>query len=218
MDEAFAMVAPNTDPDSLDLRCGRNASTAWSQPKTAVVQAGDRVGFAAGDPMLKGDLKPWMYHPGYASAWLSKTPDGVDLNSYDGDGDWFKILNVTGRTEQSLDYSLPENEGFYDQLKSRWGTFRLDSYNFSIPAATPAGSYLLRFEHIFPNPVDAQFYVNCAHIEVQNPAGSDAEPGPVAKIPGVYERGQPDIYFSSYDIELEEDIINFVQPGPQVWP
>lgn len=68
-----------------------------------------------------------MYHPGYASAWLSKAPDGVDLNAYDGDGDWFKILNVTGRTEQSLDYSLPENEGFYDQLKSRWGTFRLDS-------------------------------------------------------------------------------------------
>ena len=68
----------------------------------------------------------------------------------------------------------------------------LSKYNFTIPDATPVGSYLLRFEHIFPNPVDAQFYVNCAHIEVQNPAGgSDAEPGPVAKIPGVYERGQP---------------------------
>ena len=46
------LVYPNTNPDSLDLRCGRNASTAWSQPKTATVRAGDLVGFAAGEPAL----------------------------------------------------------------------------------------------------------------------------------------------------------------------
>ena len=67
-----------------------------------------------------------MYHPGFASAWLSKSPTD-DLDAYTGDGDWFKILVVTGRTEQSLDYSNPENEKHYDTYKSPWGTFRLTS-------------------------------------------------------------------------------------------
>lgn len=67
-----------------------------------------------------------MYHPGFASAWLSKAPTD-DLDSYTGDGDWFKILQVTGVTDQSLDYTDPENEKYYDVFKSVWGTFRVDS-------------------------------------------------------------------------------------------
>lgn len=71
-----------------------------------------------------------MYHPGFASAWLSKSPVD-DLTAYQGDGDWFKILQVTGVTEQSLDYTLPENENMYDQFKSVWGTFQLGSVSRS---------------------------------------------------------------------------------------
>lgn len=67
-----------------------------------------------------------MYHPGFASAWLSKSPTD-DLDSYTGDGDWFKILSVTGRTDQSLDFSDPENAIYYDPYKAPWGTFRVDS-------------------------------------------------------------------------------------------
>lgn len=67
-----------------------------------------------------------MYHPGFASAWLSKSPTD-DLDSYTGDGDWFKILSVTGRTDQSLNFSDPENAVYYDPYKAPWGTFRVDS-------------------------------------------------------------------------------------------
>ncbi|RYO77278.1 hypothetical protein DL766_006384 [Monosporascus sp. MC13-8B] len=147
MDPSLAIVAPNTEPNSLDLRCGRNASISRSQLKTATVRAGDT-----------GDRKPWVYHPGFASAWLSKSPID-DLHAYTGNGDWFKILAVTGRTEQSIDLSDPENNP-YDPLKAIWGTYRVDSWNFTIPTKTPSGRYLLRFEHTFPNQIDAQFYVN----------------------------------------------------------
>jgi hypothetical protein len=51
-DDETALVSPNIEPQSLDLRCGRNASVAWNKPKTATVRAGDRVGFAAGEPKL----------------------------------------------------------------------------------------------------------------------------------------------------------------------
>lgn len=75
-----------------------------------------------------------MYHPGFASAWLSKAPTD-NLDAYTGDGDWFKILSVTKRTEQSLDFSKPENAPYYDQLKALWGTFRLGSVSSDIREA-----------------------------------------------------------------------------------
>ncbi|KAH9893860.1 glycoside hydrolase [Xylariomycetidae sp. FL2044] len=215
-DPSLALVYPNTDPDSLDLRCGRNASSVLqSEVKTATVQAGDTVGFAAGEPMLEGDVKPWMYHPGVASAWLSRAPSD-DIAAYAGDGDWFKILQVTGRTEQSLDLTDPANNP-YDTTKAGWGTYRLDSYNFTIPKATPSGKYLLRFEHIFPNVVDAQFYVNCAHVNIVNENSEVGTPGPVVNIPGVYVRGQSDVYFSTYDYIGRNVTTDYTPPKPEVW-
>ncbi|KAI0397805.1 lytic polysaccharide monooxygenase [Xylariaceae sp. FL0594] len=218
-DADLALIYPQTEPQSIDLRCGRNASDFTGTVKTATVLAGDTIGFAAGEPMLKGDVKPWIYHAGITSAWLSKAPSD-DLDAYTGDGDWFKILSVTGRTAQSLDYSDPANAGYFDEFKSLWGTYRLDSYNFTIPKATPPGKYLLRFEHIFPQEVDTQFYVNCAQIEVlENPNGGVEAPAPVVRIPGVYTRGQPDVYFATYLYSLTHNnsIESYVAPAPAVW-
>ncbi|KAJ2990207.1 hypothetical protein NUW58_g3065 [Xylaria curta] len=121
--------------------------------------------------------------------WLSKAPSD-NLDTYTGDGDWFKILSVTNRTEQSLDFSDPWAAQFYDKWKGIWGTYRLDSYNFTIPKTTPPGKYLLRFEHVFPNIGEAQFYVSCAQIEVANPIDHVGTPSPVVKIPGAYKRNQ----------------------------
>ena len=47
-DPEIALLFPNTDPTSDDLRCGRNASISRSAVKTATVQAGDTVGFGVG--------------------------------------------------------------------------------------------------------------------------------------------------------------------------
>ncbi|KAI0438779.1 lytic polysaccharide monooxygenase [Xylaria telfairii] len=188
----LASVYPLTDPDSVDLRCGRNASDFQGIVKTATVQAGDLVGIAAGESMLQGDVRPWMYHPGFASAWLSKAPSD-NLGAYTGDGDWFKILSVTNRTEQSLNFSDPWAAKYYDQFKAIWGTYRLDSYNFTIPKATPPGKYLLS-------------------------AGIGA-PAPMVKIPGIYKRDQSDVYFDVYNYALTHNysVNDFIPPAPVVW-
>lgn len=47
-----ALVDPNREPKSTDIRCGRNATIAWNKPKTATIKAGDTVGFACGEPSL----------------------------------------------------------------------------------------------------------------------------------------------------------------------
>ncbi|KAJ4286683.1 hypothetical protein N0V90_012935 [Kalmusia sp. IMI 367209] len=217
----YDYIIPVVDPSLNDLRCGRNASIAWSQPKTAIIHAGDTVGFAVntsvGLPIPNAPVMPWdrwpnLYHPGPATAWLSAALG--DLNDYKGDGEWFKILSVVGRTEQS---EVPDDEYYW---KHQWGTYQAKSWNFTIPATTPPGDYLLRFEHIYPLPVDslqgAQFYSNCAHVRILN-EGKVGTPGPTAKIPGVYTFGQKEIYFYA-DVGNETyDIHDFVEPKPVVW-
>jgi len=39
-----------------------------------------------------------QYHDGPATAYLSKAPDGMDLNDYEGQGDWFKV-GVVGASD-----------------------------------------------------------------------------------------------------------------------
>lgn len=139
-------------------------------------------------------------------------------------GGWYKIHQTAGRTSQSVDFDDPANKPYFDKLKALWGTFRSTSvgsslpfvilllscvsaaancygvmqWNFTIPASTPAGQYLVRWENIFPNPEDAQFYVNCAHIEVTNDkTGVEPSQEYKVKIPGVYTRGQKGMYLAS---------------------
>jgi hypothetical protein len=63
----YDYIIPVVDPSSIDLRCGRNASTAWSSPKTAVIVAGDTVGFAVntslGLPIEGAPVMPWDVRP-----------------------------------------------------------------------------------------------------------------------------------------------------------
>lgn len=59
--------------------------------------------------------------------------------------------------------------------------------NFTIPASTPPGQYLLRVEHLYVRPWfnGTQFYVACAQVNVLPPiGGSQPEESREAKVPG----------------------------------
>ncbi|CAI6334589.1 unnamed protein product [Periconia digitata] len=146
-------------------------------------------------------------------------------------------MQTRGPEAQSVDFTKEENKKLYDQMKALWGTFQAGSvsfhrppfpaslpllsgatkWNFTIPASTPSGLYLVRFEQMFPNPQDAQFYVNCAHIEVVNDNGTPGALPDGVKIPGVYTRGQKDVYFSTYDYGLKGSLDGYTTPAPEVW-
>ena len=71
-----------------NFRCGRDAWKPSPNTSTADVLAGDSVSF---------QVEPFYFvymtinHIGPGQAYLAKKPDGVQLNQWDGDGDWFKI-------------------------------------------------------------------------------------------------------------------------------
>ncbi|KAF2660995.1 lytic polysaccharide monooxygenase [Lophiostoma macrostomum CBS 122681] len=62
-------------------------------------------------------------------------------------------------------------------------------YNFTIPAGTPAGLYLLRVESIYPRIEfnSSQFFMNCAQIEVIGSSNPVSPPGPMTRFPGAYD-------------------------------
>lgn len=71
---------------------------------------------------------------------------------------------------------------------------------FTIPAATPNGDYLVRFEHIglhVANSVGAaQFYLSCGQITITG--GGGGTPGPLVAFPGAYSATDPGILISIY--------------------
>lgn len=84
----LALAYPNTFPDSIDLRCGRNATLGWSQPKVAAIKAGDTIGFGGYESggYVNNEMMR-MYHPGIASAFLSRFTGEGELDDYAGDGE-----------------------------------------------------------------------------------------------------------------------------------
>jgi hypothetical protein len=131
---------------------------------------------------------------------MSKAPG--DVRDYDGSSDRFKIweLGPTSFGNESI----------------QWGVTGKSNFTFTLPKETPAGQYLVQIEHIALHGAGefggAEFYFNCAQIEVES--DSTETPGPVVKIPGVYTGYEPGILFYMY----REYWRNYTMPGPNVWP
>jgi hypothetical protein len=80
-----------------------------------------------------------------------------------------------------------------------WCTWDKARVQFTIPRDTPSGQYLVRVEHIAIHGAqsgDTEFYYECAQIEVQN--GGQGIPGPMVKIPGLYDKNDPALRFFIY--------------------
>lgn len=116
---------------------------------------------------------------------MSEVTSGFTVQTYDGSGPWFKILEMGA-------VITPSAITFTDT--------NLASVNFTIPSTVPPGSYLLRIEqlalHVAESVGGAQWYLSCAQIVVNGPGGGD--PAPTALIPGVYSATDPGILIDIY--------------------
>ncbi|RPA79854.1 glycoside hydrolase [Ascobolus immersus RN42] len=177
---------PIEDVSLPDIRCNANPQTADG---TVDVAAGSTVGFRVDQDVI---------HPGPYTAYLAKAP--TDINNWDGNGDWFKIWEQGPTAISSSGIS-------WDMANREW--------TFKIPASTPSGQYLLRFEHIglhgASNTNGAQFYMSCAQINVTG--GGNGRPGPTIKFPGGYKATDPGVKINIYWPVPTQYII----PGPAVW-
>ncbi|KAK0614625.1 glycoside hydrolase [Immersiella caudata] len=197
---------PFYDIDSEDVRCGRGAARSGPGTKTAEVFAGDEVGFVVGRSAME-PLEPHIiYHPGPGQVYLSRSPT-PNIKDYTGDGDWFKIF-----------YAGPRDDSW-------WLTRDQTGMNFTLPASTPPGQYLLRVEHLYVRyPLGTtQFYIACAQIEVLQGGsvkGPVKEPGKehMVRFPGAYEVSDPGIAVPEYMYEWpNQGLLEYKPPGPPLW-
>jgi hypothetical protein len=86
--------------------------------------------------------------------------------------------------------------------------------SFTIPAAVPTGTYLIRVEsialHQAQNVGGAQMYLSCAQVKVTN--GGNGTPGPMVAFPGAYKASDPGLRWSYYPVPT-----SYTAPGPAVW-
>jgi hypothetical protein len=179
-------------PDLTDFRCNKGAFQSAGRTKVAEVKAGSTYA-------MKLAVGATMQHPGPAQVYMSKAPGTVQ--TYEGDGDWFKIFEE-GVCDKSADFT-----------KEAWCTWDKDRIEFTIPAGTPNGEYLIRPEHIALHGAhdgQVEFYYGCAQVKVTG--GGNGTPGPTIKFPGGYKKDDPSLNFS-----LWNGYKDYTMPGPAVW-
>ncbi|KAI1429620.1 glycoside hydrolase [Xylaria sp. FL1777] len=227
---------PIDHPESV--RCGRDHMSHASSTEILTVQAGDTIAFAhqlydpfewtiaqfIDCPQGRGtcDDKGYtmgLFHDGPVVAHLSKVPEGQDVHTYDGAGEWVKIYTIGVRTRGPDDFLgppflwLPHNDG---KLPPK--------FEFNIPPQTPPGEYLLRIDMIWPGTVMqqyndtlyAQMYPSCAQIRVESDAFNNTLPKGI-RIPEDLSPSSPGMMVSEdmhYGRTIDED---FVYPGGPLW-
>ncbi|KAK1579255.1 family 61 glycosyl hydrolase [Colletotrichum navitas] len=191
--EAKNSNSPVTDVTSDGLVCniGGNDASVLAKTKTKAVKAGDELGFTA-----ESDIS----HPGPLAVYMSKAPSGVA--SYKGDGDWFKVYELT--TSDITSAGL------------QWASNGLRNFTFTLPKEVPTGEYLLRAEHTALHAAGskggAQFYISCAQISVTGAASGT--PAPTVKFPGAYTGEEPGIMINLY----YPVPTSYTPAGPATWP
>ncbi|KAI4958788.1 hypothetical protein J4E86_004394 [Alternaria arbusti] len=188
---------PIYGPENANVTCGRGSFPVHNADtiQTATIVAGSDVGLMVSGPYYEGDVQGYIFHEGPGQVFLSKLPDGTkSLMEYDGKGDFFKIA-----------YAGPTD-------KTTWSTMDTLAINFTIPAATPSGQYLLRIEHFMPSMTlgQSQWFVNCAHLDIVG--GGNGSPGPMVRFPNAYAEDDPSIWFPT-----PNDLSLYKEPTPAVW-
>ena len=175
--------------NSNDLRC--NVGARPGNTATYTVNAGDKIGF-------KLFNREFIEHPGPGFVYMSKAPGAV--KDYDGSGEWFKAYEVGLCGSQS-------------NVDNNWCTWQKDRIEYTIPAKTPPGEYLVRVEHIGLHEGHvgkAQFYIECFQLKINGNGGGN--PSPTFKIPGIYKTNDPGIAFNKWNGPKA-----YTMPGPKVW-
>lgn len=187
-----ADIRDNSFADGEDIICNQGATSTGGQTEVLEVTGGDVVTF-------KVAVGATLAHPGPTLAYMSNA--GGDVKSYDGSGDWFKIMEE-GVCNASGDFT-----------KDAWCNYDSGSVDVKIPQGVPDGEYLLRIEHIGihrSHVNQPEHYVSCAQVKVSG--GGSGTPGPMVKFPGAYKATDDYANFSIYGGAKP-----FPMPGPTVW-
>ncbi|KAF2009342.1 lytic polysaccharide monooxygenase [Aaosphaeria arxii CBS 175.79] len=189
---------PITEVTSNDIVCNGGPNPTKSTSTVINVQAGSTAKLTWRHTLTSGpnDVID-ASHKGPVMAYLKKVSDATKDSGVGGG--WFKIAE----------------DGFDG---SKWGVDRLianqGEQTVTIPSCIAPGQYLLRGElialHGAQSPKGAQFYMECAQINIQG--GSASKTPSSVSLPGAYSASDSGILFNLYSGKT-----SYKAPGPAVF-
>jgi len=212
---------PIYDLSHKNMTCNHDGAET-SPSLHATIAAGSNI-TAHFDTYLPEPIFPdgWVHGAGPILVYMAACP-GETCEGFDGSGAvWFKIAQIGLKPSAT---SLSGPWWMWDLIG--WGTqtYPAPGITVSIPKNLKPGSYLIRHEVIMLASIPAQFYVECAQLQVTGEG--TAVPGTeyLASFPGSYKDDDPGIIVADWLIDggsprkPEWETTDYQFPGPAVWP
>ncbi|EKM58977.1 glycoside hydrolase family 61 protein, partial [Phanerochaete carnosa HHB-10118-sp] len=188
---------PITDATDPTIACNDDGTPGALQ-LTATVEAGSAI------TAYWNQVWPHPYGPmlTYLAQCPGSTCTGVNANSLK----WFKIDEAGLVSGTVYDGTWGAGEMIADN--STWTT--------TIPATVPSDNYLIRFETIALHSMPAQFYPECAQIQITGGGNLAPTAAELVSFPGAYSNNDPGINIDIYSNAAQTET-TYVIPGPPLY-
>ncbi|KAF5353259.1 hypothetical protein D9756_007779 [Leucocoprinus leucothites] len=188
---------PITDATDSTIACNDNGSAGALQLTASV---------AAGTAITAYWNQVWPHPYGPQLTYLAKCSGSSCDSANAGSLKWFKI-DEAGLLSGTIG-------------SGTWGAGKMvadnSSWTTTIPASVPSGQYLIRFETIALHSLPAQFYPECAQIEITNGGSREPTSAELVSFPGAYSNSDPGLSVNLYTQEAQTET-NYVIPGPPLY-
>ncbi|KAH8115370.1 glycosyl hydrolase family 61-domain-containing protein [Phellopilus nigrolimitatus] len=188
---------PITDATDSTLACNDDGTSGALQLTGTV---------AAGTAITAYWNQVWPHAYGPMLTYLAQCPGssctGADASSLQ----WFKI-DEAGLLSGTV-YDGYWGDGQMIAQNSSWTT--------TIPSTVPSGNYLIRFETIALHSMPAQFYPECAQIEITNGGSLAPTSTELVTFPGAYSNNDPGLNIDIYSNAAQSET-TYVIPGPPLY-
>ncbi|KAI0337327.1 hypothetical protein BDW22DRAFT_1340024 [Trametopsis cervina] len=188
---------PIQDATATTIACNDDGTSGALQ-LTATVAAGSKI------TAYWNQVWPHPYGPmlTYLAQCPGSTCTGVNANTLK----WFKI-DQSGLISGTV-YS------------GQWGSGKMvndnSSWTSTVPASVPSGNYLIRFETIALHSMPAQFYPECAQIQITGGGSLAPTAAELVTFPGAYKNTDPGINIDLYSNAAQTQT-TYVIPGPPLY-
>lgn len=188
---------PIQDATDPTIACNDDGTSGALQ-LTATVKAGSAI-TAYWNQVWPHAIGPMLT---YLAQCPGSTCTGVNANTLK----WFKI-DEAGLLSGTV-YDGQWAAGQMIAQNSSWTT--------TIPSTVPSGNYLIRFETIALHSMPAQFYPECAQIQITGGGNLAPTAAQLVSFPGAYSNNDPGVNINIYTNEAQTQS-TYVIPGPPLY-
>ncbi|KAJ7262090.1 glycosyl hydrolase family 61-domain-containing protein [Mycena rebaudengoi] len=189
---------PILDPMSSTIACNDDGTSGALQLTATNV--------AAGTTVVAYWNQVWPHPYGPMLTYLAKCPGSTCTGVNPSSLKWFKI-------DHSGLISGTVGAGY-------WGSGKMidqnSTWTMTIPKTVPSGNYLLRHETIALHSLPAQFYPECAQIEITGGGSLAPTAAQLVSFPGAYKSTDPGINCDLYSNAAKTQT-TYVIPGPPLY-